>query len=94
MTSVAGSTRCIAKVSGLVAGAMFASPVLAANGIGSIWPALEQTDPATLLLCGSLGLLALAIALKVAMWVEGRRNYRPQFFPTDRQIPIEPAPHS
>jgi hypothetical protein len=34
----------------------------------------------------------VALALKFAVWAEERRNYRPQFFPTDRQIPIEPTP--
>jgi hypothetical protein len=94
MTGIAGFRRWSAMVPGLIAGAGFASPVFAATGgLGSEWSALLQTDGATLLLYGSIGLLGLALALKFAVWAEERRNYRPQFFPTDRQIPIEPTPH-
>ena len=64
---------------------------------------LLETDGATLLLFGSIGLLGIALVLKFAVWVEERRfaglveerrSYRSQFFPTDRQIPLEPTPHS
>ena len=93
MTGFAGLRRWSAMVPGLLASAV-ASPVFAATGgFGSEWAALLETDGATLLLYGSIGLLGLALALKFAVWAEERRNYRPQFFPTDRQIPIEPTPH-
>ena len=93
MTGIAGSRSWSAIVPGLIAGVGFASPVFAATGgLGSGWAALLETDPATILLYGSIGLLVLALALKFAVWAEERRNYRPQFFPTDRQIPIEPTP--
>jgi hypothetical protein len=93
MTRIAGFRHWSATAAGVIACAGFASPVFAATGgLGSGWTALLETDPATSLLYGSIGLLVLALALKFAVWAEERRNYRPQFFPTDRQIPIEPTP--
>jgi hypothetical protein len=93
MIGIAGLRHWSAMVPGLIAGLGFASPVVAATGgFGSEWTALLEADPATLLLYGSIGLLVVALALKFAVWAAERRNYRPQFFPTDRQIPIEPTP--
>ena len=103
MTGIAGLRRWSAMVPGLIAGLGFASPAFAAtSGLESVWSMLLETGWATLLLYGSIGLLGIALVLKFAVWVEERqfaglveerRNYRSQFFPTDRQIPLEPTPH-
>jgi hypothetical protein len=66
----------------------------AIQGFGSDLSVLFETDWAMLLLYGSFGLLGLALLLKLAVSMEERRNFRSQFFPTDRQIPIEPTPYS